>query len=145
MIDYVAGKVEGVVAGVLVSDNEIPLDSVKDSQLPFCMIHAVSGEDTLIDFKQREEVTSMTVSFVDKFDATDKPLRSLLDTHQLIKEAIWDGNAIDTDAAGFFAYMTGWGTGKPEPSSDRHVLQFEVVFETMDAADSAFALVEDSA
>jgi len=142
MIDYALVKVSGVVPKVKTTDVERPYEDVQDSELPLCMAYDVAGDNNPIEFFQMEEVTSITLAFMDKFESTENALRSLLDTYVLIKRAFIDGNVIDSDAAGFKAYVSSWGTGKAEPESDRHYLVMEVLFLTVDVEDSAFALAE---
>lgn len=142
MVNYTLGKVEAAVQGVHVSRIERPIDDIPDDELPYCQAYAVSRETSLGEFKQREEVTSISLLYVDHYDTEIKDtLLETLKVHEAIEKEIWDGNAIDTDAAGFFAYVALAGEGKHETMADRHVLVLEVIFETMDVEDSAFALV----
>lgn len=143
MVNYTLGKVEAAVQGVHVSRIERPIVEILNEMLPYCQAYDVSGDISPGDFKQREEVTSISLLYVNRYDIeTHDSLLETLQVKQDIEKEIWDGNVIDTDAAGFFAYMSAFGEGRTEPKSDRHLLVMEVIFETMDMEDSASALVE---
>ena len=143
MIDHILSKVKSVRPDAKRTDQERIITNLDSAELPLCMVFAPSWVPTLEDFKQRAEVTTFTVAYVQSFQDTENPLRSLLDTAEAIVEEIWDGNAIDTDAAGYFAQVSRWEIGKSHENADRWALVMEVTFDTMDAADSAFALTED--
>lgn len=142
MIKYALAKVVVANGDVTTTDVERSEPEIKDHELPFCMAYGVARETTLDEFRQRQEVTAITLAYLDKFDSTQDPLSSLLAVEEAIESAIWDGNVLDTDGAGFFAYVSAFGVEKAETEAERHVLVMEVVFETIDVEDSAFALTE---
>ena len=144
LIDYLLGKVSDVVAGVNTTDVEQALDDLKDSELPFCLAWDWAKEQSLGDYKQRDETTTISLAYVQKASATKTSFRDVLDVAEDIEESIWDGNVLDTDGAGFFAYVSASATGKSEQFPDRYILLMEVTIESTDMADSAFALTEDN-
>lgn len=143
MIDDILAKVEAVRPDATLSDQERIISKLDFKELPICMVFAPVLAVSLAEYRQREETTTFALAYVQEFGETDNPQRSLLDTAEAISEGIWDGNAIDTDAAGYFAHVTRFDIGKSSENAARWALVMEVTFETMDAADSAFALVED--
>ena len=145
MLDYIKKRVKLVRPNVDTTDKAKIVAKMQSDELPLCMIYAAAYTADLIEFRQREEDTRFAVSYVQEFDLeTESPVRSLADTAEAIGESIWDGNALDTDAAGYFARVANWEIMRSSEKATRWALVMEVVFETMDAVDSAFALAEDS-
>lgn len=144
MIEYALAKVvvaTGMPASSTSKVERIALD-IGNDELPFCFSFDATRDTTLGDYRQREETTSISLAYVDKFNATQDPLSLLLGIYEDIEGAIWDANVLDTDGAGFFAYTASFSIGKTEEKADRYSLLIEVVFETTDVEDSAFALTE---
>jgi hypothetical protein len=146
MIDYVLAKVrDAEVFGrtVTTSRLEVAIEEIPGAKLPYCMAWGVARETTLDEYRQRTEVTAISIAYVRDFGKDEVPLTEMLNSHELIEKEIWDGNVDDTDAAGFFAYVSLMSVEKAEGEGSRHVLVMEVIFETTDVEDSAFALEED--
>lgn len=142
MIDYVLDKIEAVRPNAKREPNERVVANLGDEELPMYMVSALLWNGPLIEFKQRDETTVFEVAYVQDFQAVDDPIRSLLDTAEAIVEEIWDGNALDTDAAGYFAHVSAYDIRTSHELATRWALVMQIEFLTMDAADSAFALTE---
>lgn len=143
MVDYVFSKVDGVFPEIKKTILDRSIDDIPVDELPICIISEQVPQMELLDFRQRDQSAPMLVTVVMKFSTGDL-IRQAWDKAELIEEAIWDGNASDTDAAGFFAYVTQWNHEMSGTHADRIVILMNVVFDTTDAVDSAFSLVEDS-
>ena len=141
MVDYVKTKILDISPEATVTDIEQTLDAIDDKDLPFCVITSVIPVRTLIAFRQREETTTMLVEYVDKYPVKNG-IRESFDTAELLEEAIWDGNLLDTDAAGYFAWVPQWNLELSDSHAERVAIIMQVQFDTMDAVDSAFALTE---
>ena len=142
MIDYVLDKIETVRPKAKREPNERVVANLGDEELPIYMVSALLWNGSLIEFKQRDETTTFEVAYVQDFQATEDPVRSLLDTAEAIVEEIWDGNAIDTDAAGFFAHVSAYDIRTSHENATRWALVMVIEVSTMDAVDSAFSLTE---
>ena len=143
VVDAAANGVTGLITKApSTSAEDRPVPGIGSEELPHCMAFDVSRETGLTEFRQREEVTTISLAYVAEFDSTQNPKSEMLAIEEKIEAEIWDGNVIDTDAAGFFAYISGFGLTKSETQAERRVLLFDVTFLTTDVEDSAFALTE---
>ncbi len=144
MIDLVLAHVTSARPVAKQSDRVRNVTTLKTDELPLCMVYGASGVSPLIDHKQRDETTSFALVYVQDFDGTKEPVRDLLDTKEAIEDAIWDGNIIDTDAAGYFAHMAEWDIRESLDTVGRWALVAQIEFSSTDLVDSAFDDIEKS-